>query len=143
MSCFCFNESGNKFQHVYERYFDENSGLTASGPVDKKKWETVRLRLVSGKGYAAAVALRADRDAGCILELIFDSGVRIENELYALANYIRTQGSKADMALVERMSQSKPQHNPALLACSVKPYPGDAFALKLIKAGASVNDIAD
>ena len=223
--CFRFNEAGDQFQRVYDRYFDEDGELIADVPVNKKKWEPSKPRLTSGmaysiamemlsaqgesddraansggdtppekrdrdlnapaaadveslnwtnssyaaiaaaikkgadvnafipyadsegnelEGYAVAVvALRTDRDAGRILALMLDSGADLENEPQALANYIRAQGGKADMTLVERMARSKPQLNPALLACAAKPYPGDALARKLIGAGASVNDIAD
>ena len=89
------------------------------------------------------MANRTDRDAGRILGLMLDSGADLENEPRALANYIRAQGGGVDMKLVGRMSKNKTQLNPALLACAVTPYPGDALARKLIEAGASVNDIAD
>lgn len=217
--CFRFDENGDKFQRVYDRYFDEDGELVADVPVNKKKWEPVKPQLTSGKAYSVAlefleagtepdpdappenpavgdsnkgtagddqpldwakssyvavaaaikkgadvnafipytdsegnelegyavavVANRTDKDAGRILGLMLDSGADLENEPQALANYIRAQGSKLDMAVVNRMARSKAQLNPALLACSVKPYPGDALARKLIEAGASVNDIAD
>lgn len=214
--CFRFNEAGDQFQRVYDRYFDEDGELVADVPVNKKKWEPSKPKLTSGMAYSVAmealdaqsepddraarsgdgpdepaaadgeplnwanssyasaaaavkkgadvnafipytdtegnelegyviavVASRTDKDAGRILGLMLDSGVDLENEPQALANYIRAQGGKVDMAVVDRMARSKAQLNPALLACSVKPYPGDALARKLIEAGASVNDIAD
>ena len=214
--CFRFNEAGDQFQRVYDRYFDEDGELIADVPVNKKKWEPSKPKLTSGMAYSVAmealdaqsepddravrsgdgpdepaaadgeplnwanssyasvaaaikkgadvnafisytdtegnelegyviavVASRTDKDAGRILGLMLDSGADLENEPQALANYIRAQGGKVDMAVVDRMARSKAQLNPALLACSVKPYPGDALARKLIEAGASVNDIAD
>lgn len=216
--CFRFSENGDKFQRVYDRYFDEDGELIADIPVNKKKWEPVKPLLTSGKAYSVAMeflaagaepdpdvpeksaagnsnngtvsddqpldwsrssysavaaaikkgasvnafipytdtegnelegyviavaALRTDPDAGRILGLLLDSGADLENEPQALANYIRAQGGKVDMAIVNRMVTSKSQLNPALLACSIKPYPGDALARKLIEAGASVNDVAD
>ena len=214
--CFRFDESGGKFQRVYDRYFDEDGELIADVPVNKKKWETSKPQLTSGRAYSVAlefleagaepdappenpaagdsdngagdgkpldwakssygavaaaikkgadvnafipytdsegnelegyavavVANRTDRDAGRILGLMLDSGADLENEPRALANYIRAQGGGVDMKLVGRMSKNKTQLNPALLACAVTPYPGDALARKLIEAGASVNDIAD
>lgn len=53
--CFRFDESGGKFQRVYDRYFDEDGELIADVPVNKKKWETSKPQLTSGRAYSVAL----------------------------------------------------------------------------------------